>query len=261
MSLAALSWAWDAELPCARKMVLLALADHADQDNDCFPSQKRLATFCSLARPTINRLLGELERDGWIIIVPRQHASGADRSFVYHLNAPLRRNVQVKPLESPLGCVYVAVGGGRTKVGVSRKAEQRIRGIANAAGFPVELIRVFPMEMPRARRIEAASFVVLAEHRSGGEWFTCSADEAINAIASVIEGDTPPVIVDDTPRHRPRHLGVTQDDTLNLNLTPKIKEARAKPLVPVESQAARAKRQQEMANGLRELASKIGTGR
>lgn len=36
---------------------------------------------------------------------------------------------------------------------------------------------------------------------------------------------------------------------------------RAKPLVPVESQAARAKRQAEMAKSMRELASQLGTKR
>ena len=44
-------------------------------------------------------------------------------------------------------------------------------------------------------------------------------------------------------------------------IEPRIELTRAKPLVPVESQAARAKRQQEMANGLRQLATKLGTKR
>lgn len=45
-------------------------------------------------------------------------------------------------------------------------------------------------------------------------------------------------------------------------IEPKIEPlVRAKPLVPVESQAARAKRQEEMARGLRELASQLGSKR
>ena len=56
-------------------------------------------------------------------------------------------------------------------------------------------------------------------------------------------------------KRRPFEAEINSDEPI---IEPRRELTRAKPLVPVESQAARAKRQQEMANGLRELAGQLG---
>jgi hypothetical protein len=225
MSVQAITWAWNADLPAARKIVLLGLADFADMDATCFPSQKTLAKRCGLARGTINRVLGDLERDGWITIIPRQHDSGADRSYVYQLALPLQKRSE--PAKVPVGgFVYVATDGEQTKIGVSRNAEQRVSQIALAAGRSVNLVRSFPAPMPIARKVEQATFDVLAEYRTRGEWFSCGPDQAVAAVEAALAGHGGGVTLgyrggvteDDTPCHSLRHLGVTEDDTLNLNL-------------------------------------------
>src|SRR5215216_163282 len=49
------------ELTAIERAVLLALADHADQDGRCFPSQQRLATFAGTGERSVRRALKRLE--------------------------------------------------------------------------------------------------------------------------------------------------------------------------------------------------------
>lgn len=53
----ATSWAWELKLPGTRKLVLLALADMADEFNSCYPGQERLAEMTSVAVITVRRAL------------------------------------------------------------------------------------------------------------------------------------------------------------------------------------------------------------
>lgn len=136
-------------------LVLLALADHADQDGICWPSQNRLSERCKMTRQTINRLLKGLEAKKLIRAERRKHETGADRSSAY------------------------ALGG---------------------------------------------------------------------------------VTDDDTPCHPERHLGVTDDDTLNLHITKK-KNQRAREASADRRPASRALRprqtQHDMAREIRALADKM----
>lgn len=65
MSSEALTWAKkvDAGSP-NRKLILLLLADYADEAGSCYPSQGRIARETHLSAKTVGRLLGDLETDG-----------------------------------------------------------------------------------------------------------------------------------------------------------------------------------------------------
>jgi hypothetical protein len=61
MSVSAITWAWSQFLPATAKLVLLALADHADDEGRCWPSLGRLEMMTGLNRSTITRALSTLD--------------------------------------------------------------------------------------------------------------------------------------------------------------------------------------------------------
>ena len=66
MSNEALDWAWSQNLKSAPKLVLLCLADHADDAWNCWPSLRRLASLTGLDRSTITRNISGLTELGLI---------------------------------------------------------------------------------------------------------------------------------------------------------------------------------------------------
>ena len=84
MSLTAIRWAWQ-QKALKSKLVLMALADYADDKGECFPSQKKLAKKCELSRSTINVHLQYLVSAGLISIENRSNSQGRRRASLYRL--------------------------------------------------------------------------------------------------------------------------------------------------------------------------------
>jgi hypothetical protein len=73
MSFEATRWAWTADVePCA-KLVLLALADHADASGLCWPSLDRLMVLTGRQRRTVTRALDDLDTAG---LIHRERSTG-----------------------------------------------------------------------------------------------------------------------------------------------------------------------------------------
>jgi hypothetical protein len=85
MSIRATNWAWQVSLPPAPKLVLLALADIADDVGVCWPGQHAIAGKCSIATRTVQRLIAALDGRGLLIIEPRYRADGSRSSNRYRL--------------------------------------------------------------------------------------------------------------------------------------------------------------------------------
>lgn len=69
MSLDATRWAWEqAEIKATEKLVLLSLADRADENHTCYPSVDRLADDTCLNRKTIMAAISALESAGLIAV-------------------------------------------------------------------------------------------------------------------------------------------------------------------------------------------------
>lgn len=71
MSYKATAWAYELELPSPRKFVLVALADFADENGTCFPSQHRLMRMTGLGERAVRNSLRALEDEGLIMSVAR----------------------------------------------------------------------------------------------------------------------------------------------------------------------------------------------
>lgn len=70
-------WAFDQECPSpAAKLVLIKLADHADDEGRCWPSQSRVAADCGLTRETVNRQVKALCAAGLLTTEQRINAAG-----------------------------------------------------------------------------------------------------------------------------------------------------------------------------------------
>ena len=77
MSVAAMSWAFELRgISRSDKLVLLALADHANDAGECYPGIGRLAAMTGLSARTVIRRLGNLERCGLLTSEHRYRGDG-----------------------------------------------------------------------------------------------------------------------------------------------------------------------------------------
>lgn len=86
MSVEALSWAFQQDVtPAAKKLVLLALANRADENGCCYPGYKKLAAQCTLSRASVITHIKALEADGLLVKTSQQRDNGTDTSNRYRL--------------------------------------------------------------------------------------------------------------------------------------------------------------------------------
>ena len=89
MSVEVMSAVWRLDLPQNKKLVLLAIADHANDDGIAWPSQGRIAWKTGYKRRNIKRILDELIEDGFLTVM--RLGRGRGNSTVHQLtlqNAP-----------------------------------------------------------------------------------------------------------------------------------------------------------------------------
>lgn len=80
-----MTWAWQAPLPPGPKIVLLALADIADDEGICWPGHRSLAAKCSVTVRTVQRTIAALQAQGQLLIEPRYRQDGSRSSNRYRL--------------------------------------------------------------------------------------------------------------------------------------------------------------------------------
>lgn len=101
MSISFMALAWKADMPSGRKLVLLALCDHANAQGECYPSVEAIARKCSMGQRTVQQHIGDLESAE---ILLRQFRKG--RSTVYRLQLCKFSNTtqSAAPQNSPFQC-------------------------------------------------------------------------------------------------------------------------------------------------------------
>lgn len=79
-------WGWaQSRLQPSHKLVLMALADIADDSGVAWPSIRTLAAKCCIDTRTVQRILRSLETAGYVTRSPRTTAAGRSTSNVYQL--------------------------------------------------------------------------------------------------------------------------------------------------------------------------------
>ena len=95
MSRAATDWAWSLTIkPATSKLILLAMADRADEEHCCFPSIDRLVSDTSLDKKTVKAGIAKLMEAGVILDTGRRRGK-TQRVRVFQLN--LTKNGPIKP--------------------------------------------------------------------------------------------------------------------------------------------------------------------
>ena len=83
MSIKVMSWAWEQELPPLTKLILMAIADHADDSGYAWPGYRGIAKKCGASYRTIQRHVHSLEEQGILKVEPRQRPDGSSSSNGY----------------------------------------------------------------------------------------------------------------------------------------------------------------------------------
>lgn len=85
MSIKAINWALETELPPAQKLVLVVIADYADDLGYAFPGVATIARRASISERTLTRVLAELEEGGFLVRERRHLPNGNRTSNGYRL--------------------------------------------------------------------------------------------------------------------------------------------------------------------------------
>lgn len=80
-----MNWAWRQALTPTLKLVLMALADAADDRGVCWPRVSTLAKKCTVSMRTVQRSLRSLIDRGLLIAEPRRGRDGSSTSNRYRL--------------------------------------------------------------------------------------------------------------------------------------------------------------------------------
>jgi len=87
MSIEALNWAWDQSCPNpTAKLVLMALADHANADGECWPSMKKIAERSHISARQVSTHITSLVELGLVEKAGRRRYGGQYRGWDYRLN-------------------------------------------------------------------------------------------------------------------------------------------------------------------------------
>jgi len=80
-----MNWAWKQELSPTPKLILMALADTADDRGVCWPSVPTLAQKCTVSPRTVQRVIKTLAANGLMVAEPRFRPDGSCSSNRYRL--------------------------------------------------------------------------------------------------------------------------------------------------------------------------------
>ena len=85
MSFKLAGWAWDQQLPAGEKLLLLALADTANDDGECWPGRKRLAAKCGVTPRSVTSHIKALQGRGLLRVEEQYRDDGSQTSSRYFL--------------------------------------------------------------------------------------------------------------------------------------------------------------------------------
>lgn len=120
MSIKAMSWVWDnSPYDGVGLLVHLALADFADDNGYCWPSQKRIADKCKSSERHVRRIIAQMIDDGQLYIVVKSNGVTTNNKYQLVFNNMDRtprpvykvgQDIQNKPIGhfSPVGTGHLS---------------------------------------------------------------------------------------------------------------------------------------------------------
>jgi hypothetical protein len=112
MSVKIMAQVWELDLPQNEKLVLLAFADHADDEGICFPSVARIARKTGYSERQVQTIGKQLRAKGLIAPLSRtgggRTRGGSYLSVVYQISA--EKGAKISPLKPKQGCSPAQLG-------------------------------------------------------------------------------------------------------------------------------------------------------
>jgi hypothetical protein len=187
MSVQASTWAWKQDVNSATKIVLLYLADLADEENSCYPGQDKIAEACGMSlRTTIRHLqtltslklletrrLG-LRKTNRYVLKCQSDTSGSDKMAVPVVVASTSSNGSIEPLGPSQKAVWEAVAlvfGSPTNDGERTKRSRAVKLIrqsltTTSASEILREVTSRATEWPQRYRDATLTDMALANHWS-----------------------------------------------------------------------------------------------
>jgi hypothetical protein len=81
-----MNWAWEQKLAPSPKLILMALADAADDSGECWPRLRTIAAKCCTSERTVQRVLKEFEATRLLAVTRRFTSEGRQTSNGYRLS-------------------------------------------------------------------------------------------------------------------------------------------------------------------------------
>jgi len=100
MSIAAMTWAFQQKLPPTQKLILLALADFANDSGSCWPGVRTVAEKAGVSRATLFRHLDSLEQLRLIQREERTRDNGSTTSNTYFLIMRPLSQIETPPVST-----------------------------------------------------------------------------------------------------------------------------------------------------------------
>lgn len=105
-----MNWAWNIDLQPAVKLVLLKLADRANDDGECWPGQDTVAVACNMSERSVMRHIATLESMRILTVDRRKGEDGRQATNLYHLNLAWLPGDKLSPGKEPDRVTTVSPG-------------------------------------------------------------------------------------------------------------------------------------------------------
>jgi DNA-binding Lrp family transcriptional regulator len=138
------AWVWTLKLPVYDKMVMLELADHADTDGYCFPSQRKIAERTGIHRVTVNTIIKRMEKRG-LLTQTHRFVGGQQRASEYRLSIGITLHISEGGCSAglPLGVAEDYSGGSaglhHIETSLETSNETSVSVESDAKEFPVKI--------------------------------------------------------------------------------------------------------------------------
>lgn len=141
-----------------KKLVLLKLADNANDAGECWPSYQHIADECEMSRRSAVNQIAQLESDGFLWVEKRRVGESQSLTNVYHLTIDVSKNSSES---QSLGGAGAALGGAGDALGGGAGAAPRTSHSFEPVNEPIKKTKAkkvsansnsnSPAEKPKAK--------------------------------------------------------------------------------------------------------------
>lgn len=154
------------DLTDGERLVLLALADNADDEGICWPKVSTIASRLDRSSRTIRKRMSELEDKGYLERSQRRRDNGSMTSNLFRLPLPPEARDQLPRSSDKDWRMYFLLVDDRVKIGISANVQNQVAK-ARATGGRVKLLG----ERSAEKEDEQVFHDKLQSDRLRGEWF------------------------------------------------------------------------------------------